>query len=72
MDRRMERIAVSTTQTDSIEISQELPPLETSRILIEPDQVDAVVAWLNEARDEIRGEDEGREGTAVREGERDV
>ncbi len=56
MDKRMEPLSVSTTNEGRIEIIQETSELdfEASIISLSPDQVDILIKWLTEAREELQ------------------
>jgi len=56
MDKRMEPLSVSTTNEGRIEIIQETSELdfESSIISLSPDQVDILIQWLTEAREELQ------------------
>ena len=55
MERKMWPIEIETTDQGFICISQDVGPMEDDPyIMIHPDQVDLLIQWLNDARDELQ------------------
>lgn len=55
MERRVEELSISV-EGDSIRLSQSSHDEHGQNVFISPDQVDEVVQWLQDAREEIRSE----------------
>jgi hypothetical protein len=56
MDKKMEQIVVRTTEKGEIEIVQsDIVQQEEIVIYLSPEQIDLLVEWLIEARDELHG-----------------
>ena len=54
MEKRMKELKVSTTDAGAIELSQfDFSDPDPSPIVIDPEQVDLLVKWLTEAKEEI-------------------
>ncbi len=55
MERKMWPIEIETTDQGFICISQDAGPMEDDPyILLHPDQVDLLIQWLNDAREELQ------------------
>ncbi len=57
MNKRMEMVEVETTDDGHVQLTQDSGSLEEANasIRLMPEQIDILIAWLNEARDEILG-----------------
>ncbi len=56
MNKQMREVAVRTTTEGKIEIAQDVGAGEEHYIDVHPEQVEMLVQWLHEAKEEIEGE----------------
>lgn len=56
MKRQMQQVKIETTNDGTIEIIQEAFGSDDSVVYLAPEQVDTVVAWLREAKNELAGD----------------
>jgi hypothetical protein len=65
MERRMNQVEVKTNKEGTIEISQADYGGEDDTIFLHVEQIDPLIQWLQEAKEEINGEDATAGAAAV-------